>query len=134
MHADAVALKPELFTRGVESRKCAQLPGLNDAYKASAHPASGEVGSLVLIMGKDGFKLGATAYHIMQYVHIGLGEFGFEADGQVFRFLFSDLQPKLVTVRGRNLLRICDYIGLRRIAVDSDGGSGFPQRRRGGGR
>ena len=29
--------------------------------------------------------------------------------------MFADIQPKLVTVHGRNLLRIFDYIGLRRM-------------------
>ena len=69
----------------------------------------------MLVMGKDGFRLGGTAYHLIQYVHISIGEFGFTANGQVFRFLFADLQPKLVTVEGRNLLRMCDQIALKRM-------------------
>ena len=66
-------------------------------------------------MGKDGFKAGGRAYYALQYVHISMGEFGFWDDGQWFNFLWSDLQPKLVTVRGRNLLRGWDYISLRRM-------------------
>jgi hypothetical protein len=68
-------LVPEAFLR--RSGGDATLPGLNDPYKAAGTPESGEVTRLVLIMGKDGFKLGASAYVILQYVHIGLGEFGF---------------------------------------------------------
>ena len=44
-----------------------------------------------------------------------MGQFGFTANGQVFSFVVSDIQPKLVTVHGRNLLRIFDQISLRRI-------------------
>src|SRR5271154_3886628 len=107
-------LKPLPFTRTASAgkpEKDAMLPALGDSYKAMGTPDNGEVSRLVLIMGKDGFKIGQTAYYILQYVHIGLGEFSFEADGQVFRFVFADIQPKLVTVRGRNLMRMCDYIG-----------------------
>jgi hypothetical protein len=110
--------KPDAYVRTLPAArpdKDAKLPGMNDPYQAAGHPENGELSRLVLIMGKDGFKPGATAYYIMQYVHIGLGEFGFDAHGQFFRFLFSDLQPKLVMVRGRSLLRICDYISLRRM-------------------
>ena len=74
-----------------------------------------EVSRLVLVMGKDGFRIGEQAYIVFQYVHIGIGQFGFTANGQVFSFVFSDIQPKLVTVHGRNLLRIFDYISLRRM-------------------
>jgi hypothetical protein len=92
----------------------ALLPGLNTEYKAAGF-TDNEVSRLVLIMGKDGFRLGHHAYITLQYVHIGIGQFGFTANGQVFSFVFSDIQPKLVTVHGRNLLRIFDYIGLRRM-------------------
>lgn len=111
-------IKPLPFTRNPGAKpaeKEALLPALADAYKAMGTADNNEVSRLVLVMGKDGFKPGATAYYFMQYVHMGLGEFGFDADGQFFRFVFSDLQPKQVTVYGRNLLRICDYIGLRRM-------------------
>jgi hypothetical protein len=109
--------RPDAYARTAASRldRDAMLPALTDPYKAAGTADNGEVSRLVLVMGKDGFKPGATAYYLMQYVHIGLGEFGFDADGQFFRFVFSDIQPKVVTVRGRSLLRICDYIGLRRM-------------------
>ena len=62
----------------------AMLPALSDPYKAAGTPENGEVSRLVLVMGKDGFKPGGTAYYFLQYVHIGMGEFGFSDDGQWF--------------------------------------------------
>ena len=110
------AYNPEASMRGTDTaEKSALLPGLNTAYKASGTPENSEVSRLVLVMGHDGFVPGGTAYHFLQYVHIDMGEFGFTANGQVFRFVFSGRQPKLVTVHGRNLQRICDYISLRRM-------------------
>jgi hypothetical protein len=118
MHGDTVEkLSPEMFVRkgtGATPEKDALLPALNDPYKAAGF-VDNEVSRLVLIMGKDGFKPGGTAYHFLQYVHMGVGEFGFSPDGQCFRVVFSDIQPKLVTLHGRNLLRTCDYIALRRM-------------------
>lgn len=117
MQDDAIdRLRPAPYVRGTpQPEKDAKLPGLGDAYQAAGLPENGELSRLVLVMGAAGFKATNTAYIFLQYVHIGLGEFGFMDDGQWFRFLWSDLQPKLVTVRGRNLLRIADYIGLRRL-------------------
>lgn len=108
-------IAPSVFLRESEhSETSASLPGLTTAYKASG-TVDRDVSRLVVITGKEGFAPGGTAYHVLQYVHLGLGEFGFTAEGQVFRFLFADLQPKLLTVHGRSLLRIFDYISLRRM-------------------
>jgi hypothetical protein len=96
------------------AEKAALLPALNDPYKAGGF-ADSDVSRLVLVMGKDGFRIGENAYIVFQYVHLGMGQLGFTANGQVFSFVFSDLQPKLVTVHGRNLQRIFDYISLRRM-------------------
>jgi hypothetical protein len=119
MHADAVArLKPEPYQRIADTARGesdARLPGLDSEYKAYGQPENNESTSLVLIMGQEGFAAGGVAYYILQYVHIGRGEFGFLDDGQCFSFVWSDLEPKLVKVRGRNLLRIADYIGQRRV-------------------
>jgi hypothetical protein len=91
-------------------------PGPDDVYKAAGSPEINELSRLVLVTGGDNFRNGRTAYYFLQYVHLGVGEFGFDADGlQVRRFIYSDIQPKLVTMRGRNMLRICDQIALRRI-------------------
>jgi hypothetical protein len=97
------------------SDRIALLPGLNSPYKA-ASTVDGEVSRLVVIMGKDGFRIGSVAYVTLQYAHLGTGELAFAANGQVFSFLFSDLQPKLLTVHGRNLLRIYHHVGLKRMA------------------
>jgi hypothetical protein len=109
---------PTIFRKGASDPKPAEdgalLPALNDPYKAAGFVDS-DVSRLVLVMGKDGFRMGENAYIVFQYVHIGMGQFGFTANGQVFSFVFSDLQPKLVTVHGRNLQRIFDYISLRRM-------------------
>ena len=93
----------------------ALLPALSDPYKAAGTADNTEVSRLVLVMGKDGFLSGQTAYIAFQYVHLSMGEFGFTTDGQWFSFIVSDLQPKLVTVHGRNVLKIFDQISLRRI-------------------
>jgi hypothetical protein len=119
MHGEVIErLKPEPFVRGTAAARPEQealLPALDDPYQASGLAASSEVSRLVIVMGREGFKAGGKAYHTLQYVHIGLGEFGFWDDGHWFNYVFSDIQPKLVTVRGRNLVRIFDYIGLRRM-------------------
>jgi hypothetical protein len=115
---DKERLKPLPFKRPpvkATAEKDALLPALNDPYKAAGNPENGEASRLVLVMGKDGFKLGGKAYYFMPYVHIDMGEFGFTANGQCFRFVFAGRQPKLVTVEGRDLLRICDYVSLRRV-------------------
>ena len=53
---------------------------------------------------------------VFQYVQMGTGEFGFTADGeQVFRVVFADRQPRRLTVQGRGLMWICDYIALHRM-------------------
>ena len=91
-----------------------QLPNLNDDYKASGMVDS-DCFRLTLINGKKGFEPGGRAYIALQYVHIGTGEFGFTKDGQIFTFLYSELQPKLLTVEGRNLLRIFDNITTHRM-------------------
>ena len=109
---------PTMFRKGASEPKPdengALLPALNDPYKAGGF-AESDVSRLVLVMGKDGFRIGGHAYIVLQYVHLGTGQLGFTANGQVFSFVFSDLQPKLVTVHGRNLQRIFDYISLRRM-------------------
>jgi hypothetical protein len=114
MAVETDSYNPESYARRTAPEKTALLPSLNDPYRAAGF-ADNEVNRLVLVMGKDGFRLGGTAYIFLQYMTIGTGELGFTADGQFFRFLFADIQPKLVTVYGRNLQRICDSISLRRM-------------------
>jgi hypothetical protein len=112
------SLKNDAYSRAPQPSRAeteALLPDLTTLYKAAGTPDNGEISRLVLVMGKDGFKPEGTAYYFLQYVHLSMGEFGFWDDGQWFTFIWSDVQPKLVIVRGRNLLRITDYISLRRL-------------------
>jgi hypothetical protein len=115
---EGLKAKADAYSKGAQPSRAeteAMLPAPGDPYKAAGTPDNGEVSRLVLVMGKDGFQPGGTAYYFLQYVHLSMGEFGFWDDGQYFTFIWSDVQPKLVTVRGRNLLRISDYISLRRL-------------------
>ena len=70
---------------------------------------------LVLVMGKDGFTIGGTAYVFLPYMYIGAVELGFTAEGQVFRFIVTEAQSRLVTVSGHNLTHVCDHIAQRRM-------------------
>jgi hypothetical protein len=112
-------LKPLPFLRAAGKARVEEdvlWPGFNEPYRAAGSPENDEITRLVIVLGKDGFKDEATAYHIFQYVHLDECEVGFTASGeQWFSFLFSGRSPKLVTVHGRNLLRICEYISLRRM-------------------
>jgi len=117
MRADAAQeYAPEAWARGkgTAAEKEAVLPALGDPYKAAGF-AVDEESCLVLVMGQAGFKLGSLAYINFQYVHIGMGGFGYTANGQVFTFLVADLEPKRVMVHGRNLLRIYHQIVRRRM-------------------
>jgi hypothetical protein len=116
MDDDGTAYSPDSYLRRGVAERSAALPATGDPYKAAGSVDSGELCRLVLILGKDGFKAGGKAYVFLQYVHLGSGEFGFGAGEQVFRFVISDLAPKLVTVRGRNLLQLADAIAQRRLA------------------
>lgn len=116
MADDRNAFAPRLRGAPAEPADSASLlPTLTTDYKASAMPENGDCTRLVLVMGKDGFAPGGNAYVALQYVHLGKGEFTHYDEGQAFRFFCSDYQPLLLTVEGRNLLRIFDYITLRRM-------------------
>jgi hypothetical protein len=91
-------------------------PSLKDPYKAAGTPDNNPLTRLVIFLGKEGVKPGATAYRILQYVHVDEAEFGFTATGdQRFSFIFAGKRPKQLIVKGRNLQRICDYISLHRM-------------------
>ncbi|WP_422929693.1 hypothetical protein [Singulisphaera sp. PoT] len=94
----------------------ALLPSQSDPYKAAGSPFKGSLTRLACVMGKEGFQTGGKAYRFFQYVHLDSdSEFGFSKDGQYFTLRFAGLAPVLITVRGRNLLRICDQIQLHKI-------------------
>jgi hypothetical protein len=106
--------KPDSFARKFATERTATLPGMNDLYEAAGY-ADGDLNRLVLVMGKNGFRVGGTAYVFMQYMYVGTVELGFTEEGQEFRFILSDTQPKMVTVFGRNLVQLCDQITQRKV-------------------
>ena len=119
-------LKPLPFTDAAagQAGKGCDAPG-TDPYKAMGTPDNSEISRLVLIMGKDGFKPGATAYYFLQYVHIGLGEFGFDAGGQ-FSPSCSPTFSRSCHGRGHQPAANLRLYRPKADAVDSPGGSGFP--------
>jgi hypothetical protein len=116
--------KPDSYARRFAPERAAMLPGMNDLYKPAGY-ADSETNRLVLVMGRYGFRIGAMAYVFLQYLYIGTVELGFTDEGQVFRFVLSDAQPKLVTVHGQNLVQICDDISLRRLQWIREAGQDF---------
>jgi hypothetical protein len=92
------------------------LPAYGDPYQAAGVPSNDSLTRLCCIMGKDGFQPGGKAYRFFQYVHLDSDtDFGFTKDGQAITLRFAGMNPVLVIVRGRNLLRICDAIHLHRM-------------------
>jgi hypothetical protein len=116
--------KPDSFTRRFAPERAATLPGRDDLYRAAGY-ADSETNRLVLVMGRHGFRIGGTAYVFLQYMYIETVELGFTDEGQVFRFVLSDTQPKLVTVHGQNLVQICDDISLRKLQWIREAGQDF---------
>jgi hypothetical protein len=116
--------KPDSYARRFAPERAAMLPGMKDLYKAAGY-ADSETNRLVLVMGRHGFRIGGTAYVFLQYMYIGTVELGFTEEGQVFRFVLSDTQPKLVTVHGQNLVQICDDISRRRLQWIREAGQDF---------
>jgi hypothetical protein len=93
----------------------ALLPDLKSPYKAAGIADRREVVRLAVVFGKERFRAGQVAYMAFQYTDIGLGECEFTESGHCLRFPFHDaIQPRLLVIKGRNLLRIFDYISLRR--------------------
>ncbi len=95
----------------------ALLPGWDSPYKAAAHPDHHALVRFVCIMGKDSYRPGGTPWRFFQYVHkdsntgLSLGD-----QGHVMTLRFIGSAPTKIIVKGPNLLRICDYIHLHRIA------------------
>lgn len=126
MHAEKVAriesrLNPDDFGNkngdSGASGDEADLPGEKTPYQAMALQANHEITSLIVIMGKDGWLPGGTAYHSLDYMHMGHGTFGFIANGeQEFWFPFADpVEPVGLRVRGRNVLKAFRLISLKRM-------------------
>ena len=103
----------------------ASLPGLNDPYKAAAFreqrgkpPRAGH--------GQGRLQPGQRLYRFCNTCISAWASSASRPTARCSASSSADLQPKLVTVHGRNLLRICDYISLRRMPWIRAGGSGFP--------
>lgn len=115
----AKLLTPKPFIRTAEARgeTEAAWPSLTDPYKAAGNPDNDVLTRLVVVMGQDRFKPGKQpAYYTLLYHDMGTGEYGFEADGQWFRIPFQESGgTRLLTARGRGILRIGDYISLCRM-------------------
>jgi hypothetical protein len=95
----------------------AKLPVWDTPYKAVAQQDNGTLTRLACIMGKEGYQPGGRAYRFFQYVHLDSNtHLGFDANGHVMTLRFVGTEPATIIVRGRNLLRACDYIHLHRIA------------------
>ena len=93
------------------------LPDERSDYKAASMPSNRGLVRLACVMGRAGFQPGGKAYRVFQYMHLDSDAgFSFVKDGQEMVFRFVGLTPVEITVRGRNLLRIFDYIQLHRIA------------------
>lgn len=114
--------QPKPYLRAVEGSAArpaidAAWPTLADPYRAAGTADNDSVPRLVVVMGRDRFKPGGgTAYHALQYAYLGAGEFGFEPDGQWFRFPFHEPGRRIIlTAHGRGILRAGDYISLRRM-------------------
>jgi hypothetical protein len=103
------------YARMPDAADDAALPGEDDPYRAAGTPENGEIPALVAIMGREGFQPGGTPYYDFEYVHISNLEFGITHAGQMFRFVYSGFQPKLVIVYGDALLRMWHYIGKHRM-------------------
>jgi hypothetical protein len=117
-------LVPKPFLRTVEPGKTTAAraeepplwPSFTDPYKAAGTADNDGLTALVAVLGKDAAKPGSFAYRIFQYVHIDEGGGGITPGGeQWFVFLFSGRRPKVLTVYGRNVQRICDYIARHRM-------------------
>jgi hypothetical protein len=111
-------LKPLPFTRQVSPARPeaeARWPTFTDPYKAGGAAIDAEIPCLVIVLGRDGFKPGQTAYRVLQYVYLDEGEAGFTADGdQWFSYVFASRAPKRLTVHGRGIFRYADLIGHKR--------------------
>jgi hypothetical protein len=114
-------LKPVPYVRTPETARPAESeplwPSLNDPYTAAGTPDSEAIPRLVVVMGRDRFKPGGgTVYYALPYSDMGVGEFGFDADGQWFWFPFNEPGRRLILkAHGRGILRAGDYISLRRM-------------------
>jgi hypothetical protein len=90
-------------------------PDLAAPYRAAGKPSDADIPRLLVVMGKEGFQPGGTAFHTLPYRLIDEGGLGYDDDGEWFFFLFGCARPVRLLARGRNLRRICDAIARHRM-------------------
>jgi hypothetical protein len=86
------------------------LPDLSKAYEPCSPPSRHSLYTLHCILGAEG-------YRSFQYVHLD-SDASLSADGkgQVIRLRFCGSKATAVTIRGRNLWRLYDYLHQHRMA------------------
>jgi hypothetical protein len=85
------------------------LVDLDGAYQAHARPSNKSVQSIHLLLGKEGVRS-------FQYVHLDSdSQFRTGNNGQVIVVRFAGLKSVQVTIRGRNLWRLYDYLHQHRM-------------------
>ncbi len=85
------------------------LVDLDGAYQAHARASNKPVQALHCVLGKDGVRS-------FQYVHLDSDSlFQLTTSGQAIVVRFAGLKPFQVTIRGRNLWRLYDYLHQHRM-------------------
>jgi hypothetical protein len=113
------SFKDAVYTRSAAARTETEpgWPGLGELYRAAGNPDNDAIARLVVVMGGDRFKPGdQPAYYTLPYHDMGIGEYGFDKDGQWFRIPFHESgRTRLLAARGCGIFRIGDYISLSRM-------------------
>ena len=85
------------------------LVDLDGAYQAHARASNKPVQSVHCLLGKDGVRS-------FQYVHLDSdSQFRTTSSGQAIIVRFAGLKSVQVTIRGRNLWRLYDYLHQHRM-------------------
>jgi hypothetical protein len=106
---------------GEQSQSDLTLPDLSLPYEAFAKPANRLLYSLHCVLGKVG-------YRSFQYMQLDSdSSFDVDAGGQIIRLRFCGSKITAVTIRGRNLSNLYDYVHQHRTAWVRrvDGGRDF---------
>jgi hypothetical protein len=121
---DVLTRRPPKAEREREAEQPTEslLPDPSKGYEPCARPSHSPLYTLHCILGPDG-------YRSFQYVHLD-SDSSLSADGkgQVIRLRFCGSKTVAVSIRGRNLWRLYDYIHQHRMAwvmrVDRDFATG----------
>src|SRR5581483_10376329 len=86
-----------------------ELPDLAEGYQAHARATNKPVYSLHCVLGNEGVRS-------FQYIHLdSLSRFETAGEGQVITIRFAGEKSWEVTIRGRNLWRLYDYLHQHRM-------------------